>query len=182
MIESQSEVEAKRKRAGVCAAACENISNEHLELIVQSGGFSSLTNANEDLRYKLSRFQKKLETLKKDKDLLLRELADIFAWSLAENKTLGQKELESIRSVFAAVNSQDQANSPMPVSVPEGWQPIATRPLGQDQSYLVTNRLGQVAPWIRGVIQNNSGTQWDWNYGEAITLWMPFPEPRKQQP
>lgn len=55
------------------------------------------------------------------------------------------------------------------------WQPIETRPTGHYETYLVTNGAGQVAPWSRGVIHNNPGTQWDWNYGDEITQWMPLP-------
>ena len=36
---------------------------------------------------------------------------------------------------------------------------------------------GNVAPYIRGVIHNNIGTAHDWQYGEAITHWMPLPQP-----
>lgn len=57
------------------------------------------------------------------------------------------------------------------------WKPIETRPEGIGHTYLVANKIGQVAPWIRGVIHNHAGTQWDWNYGEDITHWMPMPQP-----
>jgi hypothetical protein len=39
-------------------------------------------------------------------------------------------------------------------------------------TYLVKNDKGQVAPHIRGVIHNNAGSSWDWNYGESVTGWM----------
>ena len=57
------------------------------------------------------------------------------------------------------------------------WQPIETRPKGFEQTYLVANAKGQVAPLIRGVIHNTTGTPWDWDYGESVTNWMPMPEP-----
>jgi len=60
---------------------------------------------------------------------------------------------------------------------PSGWQPINTRPTDPDATYLVANGRGQVAPWIRGVIHNNVGSVWDWEYGEAVTHWMPLPPP-----
>lgn len=56
------------------------------------------------------------------------------------------------------------------------WQPIDTRPKEYHSTYLVTNGR-QVAPWIRGVIHNNTGTHWDWEYGSTIIAWMPLPEP-----
>lgn len=58
-----------------------------------------------------------------------------------------------------------------------GWQPIETRPSDLLSTYLVANSRGQVAPLIRGVIHNNTGTPWDWEYGEAVTHWMPMPDP-----
>ena len=57
------------------------------------------------------------------------------------------------------------------------WQPISTRPQGANLTYLVTNKIGEVAPWINGVIHNNCGSPWDWSYGEDITHWMPLPPP-----
>lgn len=62
------------------------------------------------------------------------------------------------------------------------WQPIETRPQNLTDTYLVVNTKGQVAPWIKGVIHNNTGTKWDWDYGEAITHWMPLPEPPTKSP
>jgi len=57
------------------------------------------------------------------------------------------------------------------------WLPIETKPK-DDGSYLVADATrGLVAPYIRGVIHNNVGTCWDWQYGEAITHWMPLPAP-----
>jgi hypothetical protein len=56
------------------------------------------------------------------------------------------------------------------------WQPISTRPKDDLITYLVTNGR-QVAPWIRGVIHNNAGTAWDWDYGSSIVAWMPLPDP-----
>lgn len=57
----------------------------------------------------------------------------------------------------------------------QGWRPIKTRPNSIEESYLVANASGQVAPVIRGVICNNVGTANDWGYGEHITHWMPLP-------
>jgi hypothetical protein len=59
-----------------------------------------------------------------------------------------------------------------------GWQPLDTRPKEFESTYLVTNGL-QVAPWIRGIIHNNAGTAWDWEYGSNIIGWMPLPSPLK---
>jgi hypothetical protein len=43
-------------------------------------------------------------------------------------------------------------------------------------SYLVADAAtGSVAPYTRGMIHNNPGTPNDWQYGEAITHWMPLP-------
>ena len=57
------------------------------------------------------------------------------------------------------------------------WQPIETMPK-DGGSYLVADAVrGNVAPYVRGVIHNNTGTHWDWQYGEAITHWMPLPPP-----
>ena len=59
------------------------------------------------------------------------------------------------------------------------WRQISEAPLPNDGgSYLVADAVrGFVAPHIRGVIHNNVGTSWDWQYGEAITHWMPLPPP-----
>jgi hypothetical protein len=57
------------------------------------------------------------------------------------------------------------------------WIPVTERPLprGEFETFLVTNDKGHVAPWIRGVIHNNVGTAWDWEYGARVTHWMPMP-------
>ena len=57
-----------------------------------------------------------------------------------------------------------------------GWQHRDTMP-GITETFLVGNDRGQVAPMIRGIIHNNVGTSWDWNYGESVTCWMPLPPP-----
>lgn len=58
------------------------------------------------------------------------------------------------------------------------WRPIETRPHGDlTSTYLIANAKGQVAPVIRGIIHNNVGSAWDWEYGEAATHWMPLPAP-----
>ena len=57
------------------------------------------------------------------------------------------------------------------------WQPIETRPHGYNLTYLVVNKKGHVAAWIRGVIHNTAGTPSDWGNGDGITHWMPLPEP-----
>ena len=63
------------------------------------------------------------------------------------------------------------------------WQPIETMPRGGYESYLVADaKRGLVAPCVRGIIQNNIGTAWDWQYGEAITHWMPMPPPPSESP
>lgn len=47
---------------------------------------------------------------------------------------------------------------------------------------LVANEdSGQTAPMVRGVIQNNVGTSWDWTWGQPITHYMLMPEIRKQK-
>ena len=56
------------------------------------------------------------------------------------------------------------------------WRTIETAPLDMPRAYLVANKKGQVAPKIDGVIHNLTGSQWDWDYGESVTHWMPFPE------
>ena len=82
----------------------------------------------------------------------------------------------------------DNTHTPAPAAEPlalrlsEGlgaWLPIATVPMPRDSgSYLVADAVrGLVAPHIRGVIHNNPGSVWDWQYGEAITHWMPLPAP-----
>ena len=56
------------------------------------------------------------------------------------------------------------------------WQPIETAPK-DGSSYLIADCVrGFVAPDIRGVIHNNPGTSWDWEYGEQATHWMPLPD------
>lgn len=61
------------------------------------------------------------------------------------------------------------------------WMPIESRPSELNMTYLVTNEKGQVAPWIRGIIHNNVGTAWDWDFGSAITHWMPLPSPPSEE-
>jgi hypothetical protein len=56
------------------------------------------------------------------------------------------------------------------------WISVETQQRPDEGTYLVANAKGQVAPWIRGVIHNNVGSAWDWEYGEAITHWMPLPQ------
>jgi len=58
---------------------------------------------------------------------------------------------------------------------PVAWRPVETKPTGAYDGFIVKNALGQVAPQIRGVICNNPGGAGEWNYGEPITGWMPFP-------
>jgi len=61
------------------------------------------------------------------------------------------------------------------VTLDAGWLPIESAPK-DGSSYLVADSArGFVAPHIRGVIHNNPGTEWDWQYGEACTHWMPLP-------
>lgn len=57
------------------------------------------------------------------------------------------------------------------------WRPVETRPADLNATYLVTDGK-MVAPWIRGVIHNNPGTEWDWNWGSAITHWRPIDPPK----
>ncbi len=59
------------------------------------------------------------------------------------------------------------------------WQPIETMPRDGGTCIVGAAGCGLVAPHIQGVIHNNPGTAWDWQYGEAITHWMPLPEPPK---
>jgi hypothetical protein len=48
----------------------------------------------------------------------------------------------------------------------ERWITVSKKPLPDDQeTYLVSGDAGHVAPRMRGVIYNNVGTPWDWNYG-----------------
>jgi hypothetical protein len=64
------------------------------------------------------------------------------------------------------------AHPATPASV---WRPIAEAPADfRDGTFIVTNRLGEVAPMVRGVIQNNVGSR-DWTFGEPITEWQPLP-------
>ena len=67
----------------------------------------------------------------------------------------------------------------VPLYEAPSWVPAAAMPVPRDGgSYLVADATrGLVAPHIRGVIHNNPGTTWDWQYGGAITHWMPMPEP-----
>ena len=65
----------------------------------------------------------------------------------------------------------------MMFQVCNAWNPAETMPKDENLSLLVTNKKGQVAPYIRGVIHNNVGSAWDWNYGESITGWRPLPTP-----
>lgn len=59
----------------------------------------------------------------------------------------------------------------------EEWKLIGERPNLMPRVYLVANSKGQVAPHIDGVIHNTVGSDWDWEYGESITHWMPLPKP-----
>ncbi len=58
------------------------------------------------------------------------------------------------------------------------WIPVEVQHYPSDGStFLVASASGQVAPHVRGIIHNNVGSPWDWNYGEAITHWAPMPDP-----
>lgn len=58
----------------------------------------------------------------------------------------------------------------------DGWISVKECALPSEPgTFLVTNALGEVAPHISGIIHNNTGTAADWQYGEAITHWMPLP-------
>lgn len=59
------------------------------------------------------------------------------------------------------------------------WQPIETAPTGEFETYLIANSGGQVAPIVRGVVQNNVGTKWDWDGAYKATHWMPLPDAPK---
>lgn len=89
-----------------------------------------------------------------------------------------ERELAAVteeRDAFIASARIKEANS--------GWRPIETRPDGISESYIVADAVrGLVAPWVRGVIHSNTGTAWDWHYGEAVTHWMPLPDPPTTEP
>lgn len=66
--------------------------------------------------------------------------------------------------------------------VAPAWQPVETMP-NDDGSWIVADaKRGYVAPYIRGVIHNNPGSMWDWQYGEAITHYMPLPPAPEVKP
>lgn len=106
---------------------------------------------------------------------------------------LGEGSGDTIRQLARALESAVRATQPLGhtapasdpvavsavnVSTPEahGWVAVEDRPLPRDDgTYLVACAAGRVAPHIHGVIHNNPGTAHDWNYGEAITHWMPLP-------
>jgi hypothetical protein len=82
-------------------------------------------------------------------------------------KVGAQEKLDALRTALAQPAAPD--------AQPVAWQPIETMP-EDGGSYLVADAVrGMVAPRIRGVIHNNPGTAHDWQYGEAITHWMPLP-------
>jgi hypothetical protein len=57
------------------------------------------------------------------------------------------------------------------------WIPVEERPVPREgETILVTDGV-HVAPMVRDVIHNNTGTPWDWQFGRAITAWMPLPPP-----
>lgn len=93
--------------------------------------------------------------------------------------TPGHK-LSEIVDAFEAVKDFGKRSisdsSPRWIPVSEKRLPRGDDELGIGGTYLVANDKGQVAPHIRGVIHNNVGSHWDWNYGESITHWMPLPE------
>lgn len=112
----------------------------------------------------------------------LAPIADVIAWAEDaldyEIKEMADNPLclaARYRTVLAALKSQAALSAPQ--VAPEGWQPIETRPPNLSDTYLVANENGQVAPWIRGVIHNNPGTAWDWDYVSTTTHWMPLPNP-----
>lgn len=78
---------------------------------------------------------------------------------------------DDVQREIAAAKSGSERNC--------GWIAVTDRPMPNDLggSHLVANARGQVAPCIRGVIANNVGTAYDWNYGEPVTHWMPMPSP-----
>lgn len=93
-------------------------------------------------------------------------------WNRHQFYTAAQLEDERQRCYMLGVAAASQ------------WRPYSTMP-SDGGSYLVADaERGFVAPYTRGLIHNNPGTPHDWQYGEAITHWMPLPaapsEPTKE--
>jgi hypothetical protein len=44
-------------------------------------------------------------------------------------------------------------------------------------TYIVRASSGNVAPMVRGVVQNNTGAKGDWSWGDKMTHFMPLPSP-----
>ena len=86
-----------------------------------------------------------------------------------ENEKL-QRQVNAMRTLLDAANEELNKRK---------WLPIETRPKG-DETYLVTNEIKQVAPVVRGIVQNNPGTIWDWNYFYEAIAWMPMPDALKK--
>lgn len=59
----------------------------------------------------------------------------------------------------------------------DGWISVNDERLPDDSgSYIIANQpLQMVAPLVGGVIRNNVGTKWDWDFGVPITHWQPIP-------
>jgi len=87
-------------------------------------------------------------------------------------------EADVIDEAVAVLKAAPQPAQRKPL---KDWQPIETAPK-DGSSYLIADCVrGFVAPVIRGVIHNNPGTRWDWEYGEQATHWMPLPDANEFQ-
>ena len=111
---------------------------------------------------------------------LTREQVDLRAFldRLADSMADSMESIESVNDLFmqGICGLRNHANALASLNKPaDGWLPIESRPNDDHATYLVANDKGQVAPWINGVIHNNVGTAFDWEFGEAITHWQPLP-------
>jgi len=160
-LETQSEVEAKLKRNGLCAAACDNISNEHLELIVSAGGFSQMAT----------------HRLVQDRNALLAVLKQM-------TNALRDKTGETMPNVVVALTTiaSIESNSPMVGSVSE-WQAIETAPKDKKLLGLVDGevrfiRYGKASHVpLYGFCLADQGAE-DFDLCEPDG-WMPTPEIKK---
>lgn len=105
------------------------------------------------------------------------------AWLEVQRVALALVGGRSIGALLTAVDAFGSARCELvsrfvDAATSREWVPVSERPLPRDGgTYLVTCAAGYVTPHIRGVIHNNVGTPWDWDYGGAITGWMPLPAP-----
>ncbi len=122
----------------------------------------------------LREFKSQDECIEYEKFILLRAIIHKHARGIVYQAEVANFILKAWSEISLAMQHNGEACA-IESALQPGWRDIESAPK-DGSSYLVADaERGFVAPHIRGVIHNNPGTNWDWQYGEAVTHWMPLP-------